>query len=222
MLRAAYVTLAAVDAALAGSADPRRHRLRVLTKPALLPLLALGGTATPAEGGPESRAHTRGALAAAQTASWVGDVALLAPGDRALPRGMSAFGTAHAAYASRLVRAARPGATRALAPVAAALAVQAVGAGVAARRRSPRLGVPTTAYGLALSTTAVTALAADGPPRARLLLRSGALAFLVSDAILAVREHVWRDSPPALEAAVMVTYTGAQLLLAEGFVRLDA
>ena len=68
---AGYVVLATVDATLAGRRGTAAHRLRYLTKPALMPLLA---TAT-------REAHGNStALTAAQALSWGGDVALLGSG----------------------------------------------------------------------------------------------------------------------------------------------
>ena len=214
-LRATYLVLAAVDTALAASGRPRAHRVRRITKPALMPLLLAGN---PAPGHP--------LLVTAQVASGVGDVALLRSGDRALRAGMAGFAVAQAGYlarfafARRLPAAERTGPPRRRIALAAVAATNSVAAGVAARRRDPALQLPTTAYGLLLSTMALTALSVRGERRARLLAGAGALSFLVSDSVLAYREHVRPDSPPALDGVVMATYTAAQVLLAEGSSRL--
>ena len=62
---AGYVVLATVDATLAGRRGPAAHRLRYLTKPALMPLLATAThcwAAVTARSGPgwgRSSGHTR-------------------------------------------------------------------------------------------------------------------------------------------------------------------
>ncbi|MDP3967994.1 MAG: lysoplasmalogenase [Nocardioides sp.] len=225
-LRLAYVALAAYDAHLAGSADPRAHAVRRFTKPALMPLLAAGSAGS---GAPRS-------VLVAQAASWVGDVALQRHSDEALRTGVTAFGAAHLAYTAGFLAtrrspaaipatpaapsAPRPLHTRKRARFAALAAVNALALGQAAGRRNPALRGPVTAYGHVLGLMATAALSARGTRSGQLLVGAGALSFVVSDSVLGTREFVWRDSPPALETAVMATYTAAQLLLAEGAARL--
>lgn len=219
-LRAAYVALAATDTALAASTDPRAHRLRRYTKPALLPLLVAGNPA-----------GDQRLLVTAQLASTAGDVALLRSGDGALRAGMTAFAVAQGSYLTRFVLTRRtrtapaatatrtiatPGLPRLRAAFGVLAGTNAVVAGVAARRRDPALQAPTTAYGLLLSAMALGAFSARGTRAARILVSAGAASFVFSDSVLAVREHVWPEAPAVLEGAVMASYTSAQLLLAEG------
>lgn len=222
LLRAAYVGLAAVDSALAGSTDPRAARARRVTKSALLPLLAAG-----------NRPPDQPLLVAAQLASAAGDVALLRSGDRALRAGMTAFAVAHGAYLARFAilrqdsAATAPTSTprgllgpRARGGAMAAAGVGALAVGWVAGRRDPALRLPTTAYALTLTAMTLTAFDVPADHRTRRLLAGGALAFLFSDSVLAVREFVWPTGPRALESTVMATYTAAQLALAEGTSRL--
>lgn len=228
-LRLAYVALAAYDAHLAGRTDPHAHAVRRVTKPALMPLLAAGSVGS---GAPSS-------LLAAQAASWAGDVALLRHSDDALRTGMAAFGAAHLVYTAGFLATRRsptastattappatpapprPWLSRKRTRFAALAATNALALGYAAGRRDPALRGPVTVYGHVLGLMATAALSARGDRTGRLLLGSGALAFVVSDSILGTREFVWRDSPAVLETGVMATYTAAQLLIAEGVARL--
>ena len=54
---------------------------------------------------------------------------------------------------------------------------------------------------------------------ARRSTMAGAGLFLLSDAIIGLRELLLTDPPQRLESAVMLTYAAAQLLLAEGAAR---
>jgi hypothetical protein len=54
------------------------------------------------------------------------------------------------------------------------------------------------------------------PRTARHRIMLGTALFLVSDFALATREYLLADAPPALDAVVMATYAGAQLLIADG------
>ena len=56
-------------------------------------------------------------------------------------------------------------------------------------------------------------------PASRRLTAAGAGMFMLSDTLLGVRKFVLTDPPPALETAVMATYTTAQFLLSEGAAR---
>lgn len=101
----------------------------------------------------------------------------------------------------------------------------------AAARSSPRLRVPVLVYGGVLSVMVATA-SRVGPqvgPEARRRLVAGSALFLVSDGLLGTREFLgpadasrgtgssWRR--PALDVAVMTTYTAAQGLIADGVAR---
>lgn len=215
---AAYAGLAAVDTYLAGRAQVGWVRAaRVVTKPALMPALAV---AVPPAGP---------ALTVAAVGSWQGDVALMVDDPRAYRWGIASFAAAHAGYVAALVpvldrerlrRSRRMrvvvGSTLALAPVV----------GVAAHRVDARLAVPVTVYTAFVSATAALtqAVADDQPRAARALLAAGGATFLLSDTTLGTRDLLLAGRPDAetrgLERVVMATYTLAQLLLAEGFRRL--
>lgn len=152
-------------------------------------------------------------------------MALLGAGTPAFVTGTGSFGLAHVAYlAGFLSRAdtsrpllARP-ATQAL------LGTWSVSTPVLARgaaRTAPVLGFAVGGYATLLTATAANALRLDTtvPVAARRLTAAGALLFLVSDTMLGLRKFVLADPPPALETAVMATYTAAQLLLSEGALR---
>ena len=89
----AYVALAAADAALAGRTGTTARRLRLLTKPALMPTL----TAAMHQAEHSDGTVRRGVMAA-QVLSWGGDVALLGSSERAFLGGLGSFFCAHLAY----------------------------------------------------------------------------------------------------------------------------
>ena len=91
-LTLSYVAVATLDTVLAGRGTTAARRLRYVTKPALMPVLA---TATRQAGGGR-------ALTAAQALSWGGDVALLGRGPRAFQGGLGSFLGAHLAYVAGL------------------------------------------------------------------------------------------------------------------------
>src|ERR1700712_1376802 len=98
-LRAAYVGLAVVDAALAGTPGAWAHRARFVTKPLLMPALA-GSLLTSSRA---ARSPLRNSTLTAQMLGWWGDLALLAHGNRAFAAGTGAFGVGHVAYAAGFV-----------------------------------------------------------------------------------------------------------------------
>jgi uncharacterized membrane protein YhhN len=191
----AYLVLGAADAALAAGRPSSRARL--ITKPALMPLLAVGRDR-----------DTRTALGL----SWLGDVALLGRGDRAFLTGLGSFLAAHVAWTHTL-RTRRAGRTPALplgeqrtaigGYVAAAAALEAL-----LWRRAGPMRMPVVGYGVVLLAMAVESV--RGPSRSA---AAGGALFVASDALLAldrftdVRLH-------GHDAIVMATYTTAQALLA--------
>ena len=190
--RAAYGVLAAVDAALAASG---RSRARRLTKPLLMPVLAL-----------DRDRPTRRALALGA----VGDVALLAPGHAAFSAGLGAFLLGHGAWVAAL--RARPGGGLVRRRPVLALPYALVLAGFNAYlwRRTGADRVPVLVYSGALTATALTALD-TGDARAA----AGGALFLASDGLLAL-ERFAHVHLPAHEGLVMASYTAAQALLAAG------
>jgi uncharacterized membrane protein YhhN len=212
-----YVALAAVDSWLAG--QPQRSRWRAVTKPGLMPLLHLATAGAP------TRASTRRGLAAAHAASWGGDVALMAHGERAFLAGVGSFFAAHVAYVGTLASHRSREGWRWNAPTKVAVALWAGTTPVmalAARRQDPVLAVPVAVYGTALAGLLGAAGQLDGdrnPGAAREVL-AGAVLFLASDTLLGTREFLLDGDRPVLESAVMATYTAAQALLAHGITRL--
>lgn len=202
---AVYAALSAADTALAATADRRRPRR--VTKPLLMPVLATRTAGAPAPG----------RTLAAQALSCGGDVALLGEGRGAFLAGLSSFLGAHVAYVSALrARSSAPllgtpGRRRVLATGA----VLAAAMGAAAAREDRALALPVAGYGATLAAM-VTAAAAVDVDRGRARVLTGAWLFLVSDTLIGVRTFLLRRPAPALDAAVMATYTAAQWWLAEG------
>ncbi|HET6652170.1 MAG TPA: lysoplasmalogenase [Nocardioides sp.] len=215
---AAYVALAATDTVLAGRTDRVARRARFLVKPLLMPALAVAFHEGTRAGDDPMLRRT----AAAQAFSWGGDVALLGRGEKAFLAGVGSFFAAHVAYVAGFASARAPaptGPARGGVKAAAALWVAAGPAmAVAAGRRSPRLAAPVAAYAGVLATMfgASTALDPAMPRRARTTVRAGTTLFLVSDTLLGVQDFLLTEPHPALERAVMATYTAGQGLIAWG------
>jgi uncharacterized membrane protein YhhN len=189
---AAYVALAAADAALAAAG---RERLRKVTKPLLMPTLQLG-----------KDKQTKAALGLGAA----GDVALLGDSDAAFTAGLGSFLAGHLAW-MRAIRERGDGGLLRRRPWAAGPYLAAF-AGLNAYLW-PRTGkdrVPVLVYSAALLGTALVALD-TGKARTA----AGGALFLVSDSLLAL-ERFADVHLPAHEGLVMATYTGAQGLLASG------
>lgn len=190
--RAAYLVLAATDTALAATG---RSRPRRVTKPLLMPLLAL-----------DRDQPTRRALAL----GGAGDVALLGEGRAAFSAGLGAFLLGHGAWVHALRD--RPGggvvARRPVLALPYALVCAGFNAFLWTRTGPDRL--PVLLYSAALTATAVAALD-SGDARAA----AGGALFLVSDGLLAL-ERFADVHLPAHEGLVMASYTAAQALLAAG------
>ncbi len=211
---AAYTALSVTDSVLAGRPGPSARRARHVVKPLLMPALA----AAFRSGTPRDGDRMRRGTAVAQAFSWGGDVALLGHGERAFLTGVGSFFAAHVAYVAGFSAARSP---RPAGPARAAaglwLATGPVMAAMA-RRRSPRLAGPVAAYSGVLATMFGASMALDPtlPRRARATVRAGTTLFLVSDTLLGLRMFVLDEPHPALERAVMATYTGGQGLIAWG------
>jgi len=205
---AAYGALSAVDAALA-AATGGSPRARRFTKPLLMPLLATRTAATGTPGASRTLA--------AQAFSWGGDVALLGEGRGAFLTGLGSFLGAHVAYVSALrSRSTAPLlATAGRRRLFAAGALLAAGMGAAAARKDRAFALPVAGYGVTL-VAMVTAAAAVDADRGRGEVVTGAALFLASDSLLGIGKFLLHERRPALEAAVMATYTAAQWCLAEG------
>jgi uncharacterized membrane protein YhhN len=208
-LTAAYAALSVADTVLVGL-GPRGRPGHYVVKPLLMPVLAAGLADVSNE--PVVRR-----VIGAQALSWGGDVALMGTSERQFLAGVASFFGAHLAYVSafralgaRPVTSTRPGRA-----VLVASAVLVPGNAVAAGRKDRRFAGPIGAYGLVL--TAMAAAAAALPdPLGRRRVRAGAALFLLSDSLIGAQQFL-RDEPhPALESAVMATYTAGQWLIAEG------
>jgi uncharacterized membrane protein YhhN len=190
--RAAYLALAVTDTALAATG---RTRPRRLTKPLLMPLLAVGRDR------PTQRALALGGA---------GDVALLGEGRAAFSAGLGAFLLGHGAWVQALRD--RPGggvvARRPVLALPYVLVLAGFNAFLWNRTGPDRL--PVLLYSAALTATAVAALD-SGDARAA----TGGVLFLASDGLLAL-ERFADVHLPAHEGLVMASYTAAQALLAAG------
>ncbi|WP_395658549.1 lysoplasmalogenase [Nocardioides sp.] len=206
---AAYGALVLADTALAGRAGERPARR--VTKPLLMPTLAAGLLAARPQGPGVRR------TLAAEAFSWGGDVALLGEGRGSFLAGLGSFFGAHVAYVSAFrARSGSPLAgTRGRRRWLAAGGAAAAGMGLAAAREDRALAAPVTAYALALTLMATAAAAVDDD-RGRDLTLAGAALFLLSDTLLGARKFLLHDGAPALEAAVMATYTAGQWCIAAG------
>lgn len=216
---AAYGVAAVLDTVLAGSGSGARPA-RWVTKPGLMPLLWLAGRT---HRGPRHAASAR--VEAAQALSWVGDVALLVRARPAFLSGVASFAAAHVAYTSAFVALRDPGTSRrdpGPRAVAAAWLAVAPALSVAAARTDRSLAAPVAGYSGVLATMVAASTTLDRrlPHRARRRIVAGTALFMASDALIGVQRFV-RDEPwPALESAVMATYTAAQWLIADGVGRL--
>ena len=201
----AYCAVAAADAVLAARGNRRARRV---TKPALMPLLAAEvAIADDADG-------TKPLVLAGLGMSWLGDVALLARGERALQAGLTSFLAAHGCYLAAFARK-RRGGVRNARWAAGAYALAWAGLNAVLFPRTGRLRVPVIVYGTALTAMAVAALDTDEPAVA-----VGGAAFFVSDSILALQTF-GETKRSGADALVMLTYTTAQALIARGMVRPD-
>jgi len=196
----AYGGLALADALLAASGNRRARRL---TKSALMPLLAARVAST------EDNDGTRTLVLAGLGMSWAGDVALLGEGDAAFRAGLGSFLVAHLCYLGALGKVRRGGVRRR--PV---IALAYVVAWCVLNRllwpRTGKLRLPVIVYGTALAAMALAALDTENPKVA-----AGGALFMASDSILALRTFEAATIPGA-DALVMLTYTAAQALIADG------
>ena len=217
VVAAGYTALATADTILAGKTSKAARRARFVLKPLLMPTLSVAfSEATRGRTDTLTRSTQ-----AAQALSWGGDVALLGSGDKAFLTGVGSFAGAHAAYitgfASRRDRARvlqHPG----LKAAAAMWATTAPVMGLAAARKSRDLGRPVAGYATILATMFGASMLLDPSisANARRTIQAGTGLFLLSDSLLGVQEFLLRSHSPALESAVMATYTAGQGLIAAG------
>lgn len=216
---AGYLTLAALDTYLAGRPGTATRAARYATKPLLMPALV---TTTQLAAGDNLGAVVRGTQAA-QVFSWGGDVALLGRGRRSFLGGVGSFFLAHLCYIGvfaslrdRRSRLTDPGPKAAAATWVMAAPVVAFAAG----REDEALRLPVTAYAGVLTAMFGSATVLDHkiPIGARRRILTGTSVFLLSDTLLSIGKFFLKTPSPALESAVMATYTAGQWFIAEGTV----
>jgi uncharacterized membrane protein YhhN len=216
-LKLAYAGLAIADTWLAGSADPRAHKARVLTKPLLMPTLMASLATNPKAANSPLRASTL----VAQAGGWGGDLALMGHGTKPFAIGSGSFAVGHAAYITGFLR--HRGATAQAGPkaVAGLWAVTAPGMVFGAARQDKVLGPAIAGYSAMLAGTVAAATQLDPalPKSARRATLLGAGLFMLSDSVLGTRKFLLKDAPARVESVVMATYTAAQFLLSEGAAR---
>ena len=195
-----YVILAATDAVLAAR---RSRRVRWLTKPALMPVLAAVAVTGRKRTGATSPDPM---MLAGLGLSWLGDVALLGDGDGPFTIGLGSFLAAHCFYLVALRRLGK-GAVRRRVWIAGSYGLAWCALNALLWNRTGRLRLPVLIYGTTLSAMALAALDTGSPATA-----AGGAAFLLSDCILAL-DNFGVASLPAADAMVMVSYTAAQALI---------
>ncbi len=215
-LKLVYVAIAAADSWLSGSANPRHHRARVLTKPLLMPTLMASLVTDPRAAGSPLRTSTL----IAQAGGWGGDLALMGDGAQSFIAGSSSFGVGHAAYIGGFLanrsKARRPGPKAVAALWATTAPVMVLGAA----RQDKRLGPTIAIYSAMLASAVAASTQLESPTRsAQRATVAGAGLFMLSDSILGARMFLLKNPPHRIESAVMATYTAAQFLLSEGAAR---
>lgn len=189
-----------LGALLSGQASVER-----VTKPVLMPLLA---EYVLHRGGPRL-------LALALLFGCAGDALLQLGGDAAFLAGMGAFAAGHGCYLALFARHGAPGGarTRRLAAAYGAAwlgTVALLWPGLAAELR-----VPVALYGLLLTAMAL------GASRAGSWAAAGGALFALSDTLIAGGLAGWPQAPVP-QFWIMLSYLGAQWLLAEGVLRQQA
>ncbi|MFL6106553.1 MAG: lysoplasmalogenase [Marmoricola sp.] len=216
-LKLAFLGLAAADTWLSGSADHRLHKVRVLTKPLLMPTLMASFITDPRSASSPLRTSTL----VAQAGGWGGDLFLMGDGSSSFVKGAGSFAVGHTAYISGFLanrsKTPRPGPKA----VAALWATTAPGMVFGAARLDRKLGPAIAGYSGMLAGTVAAATQLDPalPRSARRATITGAALFMLSDSLLGTRKFLLKNPPPRLESAVMATYTAAQFLLSEGAAR---
>jgi uncharacterized membrane protein YhhN len=148
-------------------------------------------------------------------------VALLGAGERAFLTGVGSFFGAHVAYIAAFlsVRGQRKDYDEAGLRLAAGLWLTVAPLmSWAAGRKDPALRGPVAAYASILCGMFATSRVLDPGlgQGARRTLQAGTALFVLSDTLLATQKFLLTEPRPALESAVMATYTAAQGLIAAG------
>ncbi|MFD7335891.1 lysoplasmalogenase [Streptomyces violascens] len=171
------------------------HTGHLLAKPLLMPLLA---GHVYARGGPRL-------LVAALLCGWGGDVFLLSGADAAFLLGMGCFAAGHVCYLVLFGRGRTHAGLGAAYGIALAGTVAALWADLPAGLR-----IPVAGYSLLL-----TAMAYRSSRLGPIVGLGGAL-FLLSDTLIATGVADW-PQPPRPDFWIMLTYLGAQALLAQAY-----
>ena len=214
-----YLGLGALDSWLAGSADPRAHRVRMVTKSALMPLL----TASLVTDENARNSPLFASTVAGQVAGWGGDVLLLGDSSTELfAAGAGSFGVGHAAYITGFRRH-RDRRTRLRDAAIGKVAVRLFAGGgpmmaVGAAKEEKILGPAVLGYTALLSSMLANAGHLDPalPTRARRRTLAGAALFAASDTLLGLRKFWWKSAPARSETVVMSTYVAGQFLISKG------
>lgn len=213
--------VAVLDSVLCATRAPWARRVRLLTKPALVPAITLAVRSTGGRPSPM--------LGAALAGSWGGDVALLSETDAGFLGGVGSFAAAHAAYLTEIRRHARAAPAGPAPSTGVRVVESAATAGFAAvfgvagtllwrRLDAPderRLRVPVLGYAAlvtGMGAAAVRAGLRTGGPAGRALAAGGGT-FVVSDMLVALA-HFGPRRIRAVELTEMLSYAAAQALLA--------
>lgn len=164
--------------------------------------------------GPRGRALVA-AVIAGIVLSWVGDVALMFPGQGWFLAGLGGFLLAHLSYLIAFSRV-PAGARSRRRPHPAAIAAYAAWFLIFLALLGPSVGallIPVALYGIALGAMAAVASGINVPAAI-----GGAL-FVVSDSILGVNRFLTEVNIPQVGFLIMLTYTLAQLGIVLGALR---
>jgi uncharacterized membrane protein YhhN len=207
LVLAAYGVFAVANIVASGLSD---HTLDLVTKPLLMPLLALWLWLASRRAGLRPTAG----MIAGLLFSAAGDIALIGDGSGWFLAGMVLFLIAHLCYITTLVRHGAVARLRRfpqlLIPIGYAIVLVAALAWLWDGLSAIGLAVPMTGYALALAGTAVTCAAFGW----RMGLGGGL--FLLSDLLIAV-DVADAGALPGPPIWVMVTYLAAQTLIATGW-----
>ncbi len=179
--------------------------LQLITKPLLIPALVL----VPLRLIPAAQERTARLLIFGLALSWVGDLALMVPGEPWFILGLLCFLVAHLVYiALFIMRFTHPAALWSLAYLVWFAGLVWV--------LAPHLGallVPVLVYGAVLGSMAVAST------RAGLITAIGGAFFVVSDSLLALSRFLPEAGVAAAGFWAMLSYCAAQALIVWGVVR---
>ena len=225
-----HAVFAAATAATVVGAVVGNERVQQIAKPLIAPALA----ARVLRKRSETETADTALLLAGLAAATVGDVFMIDPdNDARLIKGASSFAVMQASYSALLLR-------RGARPTRAALRPRISGWSTASgllRAKAPSVSTPLTGYGLMLGTTSTLSADPALAPQSNAVLdvvvpnkdrRSwlglGGVLFTASDGLIVVRRLFIRGTAgrAAAEGVILASYAGAQLMLVEGMLALDA